>query len=392
MKHHLKFLVLGMTLCGTAAWAQISPGRDAATDKATATAPVAYVYVSSYLGTTGVTEVNAFAAYASGRLRPVPGSPFADQLTFMAVNGEYLMGGTDNNININAYLILPDGAISFYSQTNIVTQNQGCGSVGPLVFDHTGASLYNFDFFGNACSNDTYEGFNVVKASGNLTFLGDAGDSESVPGRLSFIGNNEFAYGSTCYHFSPSITGFKRNGDGSLTQLSNAPAYPTAPSGEGYCPYLAAADPTNHVAIPMQPFLGFGSPAGPYQLAVYTADSSGNLTTTSTSINMPAVSVGGVNSVAMAPSGKILAVGGPNGLQVFHMNGANPITGYAILNTTDQIDEMFWDNANDLYAISSVSGKLFVYRVTPAAHSAAPGSPHTIGGASHLIVQPWPRY
>ena len=379
MKRNLKLVCLATTLCTAAAMAQ------------TTTSPVAYVYVSNYIGTTGVTEVQALSADPAGKLTAVPGSPFADEITYMAVNGRYLMGGTDNHIDINAYLMQPNGALSFYAQTNIVKQNSGCGSAGPFFFDHTGGSLYNFDYFAYSCSNNTYEAFNVVKASGQLTYLGEAGDSENLQGALSFIGNNVFAYGSTCYHSSPSINGFKRNSNGSLTQVSITPAYPTAPSGEGYCPYLAAADPTNHVVIPMQLYAGYGDPVKPYQLAVYTAGSAGNLTTTSTYGNMPYVAVGGVTSVRMAPSGKLVAVAGSGGLQIFHVNGASPITVYATLEARAQIDEMYWDNANHLYAVSETAGKLFVYTVTPTAHSAAAGSPHSISGAVHLIVQPLPR-
>jgi hypothetical protein len=98
----------------------------------------------------------------------------------------------------------------------------------------------------------------------------------------------------------------------------------------------------------------------------------------------------------MAPSGKLLAVAGQEGLQVFHFNGAAPITGYTGLLTTDPINEMFWDNDNHLYAITGVfnSGvnRLHVFTITPRDYREAPGSPYTISGPQHIIVQPWPRY
>lgn len=369
-----------------------SLGSLAFTQSTATTSPVAYVYVSNYIGTNSATEVHAFAAAPNGALTAVSGSPFNDQITAMAVNGKFLMGGTDNVININAYYIQPNGAISFSTQSNVTQQNSGCGGVGSLFFDHTGASLYNLDPSGSQCANNTYEAFNLVKSNGALTFLGDAGASPSLNGKLSFLANNVYAYGSSCYHFSPSINAFKRNANGSLTRLTVTAPYPTARSGESWCPWLAASDPTTHVVIPMQPYSGFGSPAGPYQLGVYTADSSGNLTTTSTYSNMPKVTVGNVNDLNMAPSGKILAVAGANGLQVFHVNGANPVTPYAVLNSTLAISQVFWDNANHLYAVSQTGGKLFVYTVMPTGWSVAPGSPHAIAGALNLAVQPWPRY
>jgi hypothetical protein len=163
---------------------------------------------------------------------------------------------------------------------------------------------------------------------------------------------------------------------------------PSAPSGDFYCPYLAAADPTNHVAIPVQPYTGNWGIAGPYQLATYTANAAGDLSTTSTYSNMPKVAVGSVNDVGMAPSGKLLAVAGTSGLQVFHFNGANPITHYTGLLTTSSVDQMFWDNANHLYAISRAAGKLYVFTVTATGFSQAPGSPHTIAHPEFIIVLP----
>jgi len=43
---------------------------------------------------------------------------------------------------------------------------------------------------------------------------------------------------------------------------------------------------------------------------------------------------------------------------------------------------------NHLYAISTNSGKLFVFTVKPTSVTRAPGSPHNIPGAGSLIVLP----
>jgi hypothetical protein len=120
--------------------------------------------------------------------------------------------------------------------------------------------------------------------------------------------------------------------------------------------------------------------------------STGNLTTTSTSPNMPTVSVGSLTAVGMAPSGKLLAIGGSTGLLVFYCNGASPITHYTGLLTSSYIDEIRSDNANHLYAISQTAKKLWVFTVTPTGVSQAPGSPHTINTPLGVIVQPLPRY
>ena len=90
----------------------------------------------------------------------------------------------------------------------------------------------------------------------------------------------------------------------------------------------------------------------------------------------------------MAPSGKYLAVGGTSGLQLFHFNGANPITKFTGLITTDPINQLFWDNSNHLYALSQNSGKLFVFTVTSSGAKEAPGSPYSITSPINLIVLP----
>jgi hypothetical protein len=390
-------LGIGALVCTAAALAQVATPNSSTTAESaatsavtTTTAPVAWVYVSSILGATSSSEVYGYSVAPNGALTPLPGSPYAVDAGRMAVNGKYLFGSMLDNANINSYLLQSNGALRYAATTDVLTPNKGCGSAGQLTLDHPGASLYNFDYVGNGCANNTFEAFNVVKSTGHLTFLGNAGSTVEFNGVLPFIGNNVYAYGSSCYHFSPTIYGFKRNSNGSLTTLNINPPYPKASSA--WCPYLAAADPTNHLAIPMLPLYGYGSTGKAYQLASYTAGSTGNLTTTSTSATMPTVSVGSVTAVGMAPSGKLLAVGGSTGLQVFHFNGASPITHYTGLLTSSYIDEIRWDNANHLYAISQTAKKLWVFTVTPTGVSQAPGSPHTINTPLGVIVQRLPRY
>jgi outer membrane protein assembly factor BamB len=104
---------------------------------------------------------------------------------------------------------------------------------------------------------------------------------------------------------------------------------------------------------------------------------------------MPAVAVGDVADIAMSPSGKLLAVAGSSGVQVFHFNGSSPITHYTAVLTKDavaQVDQLFWDNANHLYAISQAAGKLFVFTVTATSYSQAAGSPYTITNPGSIVV------
>jgi hypothetical protein len=395
MMRILPLACLGATLCMASALAQ-APTESAnpdADNKAASKSPVAWVYVSSSIGDSDKSEIHAFNAASDGKLTPIAGSPFDDSVGWLAVNGKYLFGSATGGTYIDSYMMESNGALSYSASTDVLKSNSGCGSAAQIFLDHTGANLYNFDYFASDCSNNTYQSFVISKGAGKLTFMNDAGSDEELNGYLTILADNKFAYSSDCYHFGAAIYGFKRNSGGSLTMLNINPAYPTPPKGvSGWCPYLAKADTSNHVAIPMFPSNGFGDQNGPYQLATYTADSSGNLTTTSKSTDMPAVEVGAVNTLSTAPSGELLAVGGANGLQVFHFNGAGPIMKYTGLLTSDSINQVFWDNNNHLYAISQPSNKLWVFNVTRTSHNQATGSPYSINSPLGIAVQPLPRY
>jgi hypothetical protein len=389
---HAKSICLMTALSTAAAFAlMMSTPIQAQTTEAAASAPVAFVYVSNNPSGSSTNEIHGFAAAANGRLTPVPGSPFRDDVTSMANNGKYLYASTRNGIYVAGFAIEANGALRWSASTDIVQYNQDdCGSSGPLFLDHTGASLYDMEFDGNACANNSYQSLATNTSSGRLRNIGSGASGEWFYLPATFIGNNVYAYTAVClYDMYWEIAGFKRGSSGLLSQINiNAPT-PAPKTGDFFCPSQAAADPTNHVAITFQPVdQNTFSPDGPAQLATYTAGSSGNLSTASTVGNMPDASVGTVTGIGMAPSGKLLAVAGTAGLQVFHFNGASPITHDTGLLTKDQVDQVFWDNDNHLYAISQSAGKLFVFTVTPTSANQAAGSPYTISNPLDLAVQP----
>jgi len=288
--------------------------------------PVAFVYVSSTVANSNTqNHINGYAATADGSLTPIAGSPFPASVSYMAVTSHWLFGVNQNNqpnngLQINSYSIASNGALKFATATNNVGPT-GDGLIS-LYLDHTGSTLYG-DFYS---VNNDFLSYSVNHSTGALSFVSDlpGGPADGTPVR--FIGNNVYAYSSSCYHFDPLIVSLKRASDGSLSPVNGNSIFPTEKSGGLYCPWLAAADPTNHLAIAMQPLTSDWGNDGPWQLATYTADASGHLTTASTNENMPSVSVGSVTDYLMSPSGKFLAVGGSLGLQLFHFNGANPIT------------------------------------------------------------------
>lgn len=354
-------------------------------DNQPATSPVAYVYVSSP-SSTSYGLINAYSANSSGQLTPVSGSPFPAYVSYMALNGAWLFG-TDGTY-IYSFSIASDGALSQTSSINATSYNPyQSGGPGTLFLDHTGATLYDGDTYAYGTGDSAYQAFSIDQNTGQLNFLQLTPDGGENAGTvMSFTASNVYTYSSGYYHDSPDIFGYKRNADQTLTALSISPKIPAAPKGQ-YDPYLAAADPNNHLAIALTPYDSY-TQTGPTQLAVYTQTSNGNLVTNSTSSNMPATAVTQVIDYWMSPSGKLLAVGGVGGLQVFHFNGANPITKYTGLLTKDEINQMFWDNHNHLYALSPKAGKLHVFTVTPTTHGEAPGSPYTIANPQNVIVLP----
>ncbi|MHB8217307.1 MAG: lactonase family protein [Candidatus Sulfotelmatobacter sp.] len=359
--------------------AQVTSSLTEVTSQPSSSGPVAYVYVSSLVGNAS-DQVLGYQAAADGSLTPIPGSPFAFNVSSLALNGAWLFGVNRAGQKIGSFSIGPNGALRYRDQ---YTTSLTGGSLYDLFLDHTGASLYAIYY----TTNNDYLSHSIDQETGQLSFLNDLSGGPDHNVALSFIGNNQFAYASSCYHFTPEIFGVQRASNGSLSYLNITPPFPAEKSGGFYCPWAAAADPTNHLAIALTPLNANWGSDGPTQLAVYTADSSGNLTTTSTYQNMPAVLTQGAQTYWMSPSGKYLAVAG-SGLQIFHFNGANPITKFTGLLTTDTIGQVYWDNANHLYAISYSANKLYVFSVTATGVTQAPGSPHTITAPQSLIVLP----
>ncbi|MGC2257174.1 MAG: hypothetical protein WA594_02650 [Candidatus Sulfotelmatobacter sp.] len=390
MTRHVQVVVcLAVLLCTAPAFSQASPSEiNNRSEAVVSTAPVAYVYVSSNVYGSNP-EIYAYGAGSNGKLTAVAGSPFAAAIAYggsLAVNAKYLFA--TNGVDITSFAVASNGALHHVAARDAQGFNQSdCGGPVSLFLDRSGATLYDEDIYSD-CANNAYQFFGVGASTGDLNYLGTTARMTpefEVP--LSFVGSNKYAYGASCYHWNQVIFGFARSSDGALTSLDIDPAMPEAESGNFYCPYLSASDAAEHVVVPVQPMSNASfEPSGAYQLAVYTADSSGNLTTSSTYSNMPKVSVASVTSISMSPSGELLAVGGTAGVQVFHFNGANAVTKFTGLLNSVEIDQMSWDNDNHLYALSQSAGKLFVFTITPTSHSQVTGSPYTVAKAQNITV------
>jgi hypothetical protein len=361
---------------------------------------IALVYVTYRPTNSSTTAIMEYSADAAGKLTELPGSPYTGHVGSLTANGEYVFGNNNmSGLYFETYKIQSDGTLRWVaeSQYTKLPPSDYCQEPVALFLDHTGATLYNAEDYEDAgCSNNGYQSYAVQKSSGKLAYINNSSGwlTDGPVDALSFTGNNEFAYGSNCYHFSPYLYSFRRNSNGSLTAVGNYATgsgytQPTPPaSGDYYCLNSSATDPANHVAIAVQPYNDSVSPVGPYQIATFTANSSGYLNTTSTYSNMPTVAVGNVQILSMSPSGTLLAVGGDAGLQVFHFNGASPATADTGLMATASINRIFWDNSNHLYAISTSASKLYVYTVTSTSATAAPGSPYSIPTPYDIAVVP----
>ena len=401
MRWSTKWIFQTAMLCACAASAQIATSQTSTESQTTTTSgPAAYVYVSSDPGGTGKNVVNAFTAAANGKLTPVAGSPFRINVTYMVVNGKYLFGSTRSGIYVAAFRIGSNGALYWTTSTDVNQYNpDGCVTASPLVLEHTGADLYRRATVGLHCDSSAHQSFQIDKATGRLKLLGTSAAKFLNSTPLTFSGDNVYAYGTNGYSSgsecfkgvsSNTFQTLKRESNGFLADTSFTTNPPPSPSsGKFYCRSLTAADPANHVAVAVQlTDTSTLSAVGLPQLARYTSDSSGNLTTTSKHANMPTTATGAVIGLGMSPSGKLLAVAGTKGLQIFHFNGSAPITPYTGLLTSMDVEQVYWDNQNHLYAVSQRGGRVFVFTVTPTSVSQASGSPYVIAFPHQIIVQP----
>lgn len=397
-----------LAVCLVALFAMGSASAQTADDRTdeitpeTTSAPVAHVYINSG------SKILAYTAAANGKLTAVPGSPFNYNISLSGANGHFLFGFEPSSVVIDSLSMAANGALKKVTTTNPqkswpdpscpIASDNGQG----LKIDHSGLDLYNAGIPDEFGCYSAFQSFKIDDANGKLTYLGETDGIFNGGPQMSILGNNDFAYSVVCeFPFgngaTPELTVFQRLSSGELVTAKAGVAVPAAPvnPAEGvagyYCPISMATDPTNHAAITFQAWDSEGDDTyGPIVIATYTADTKGNLKTTSTYKTM-AVSAAGGTTMRMSPSGKILAVNG-SGLELYHFNGGSPLTKYKFFTNSELNGSALWDNANHMYVLGSDSkgGKLWVYTVTPTSITEAPGSPYSIANAGGMYVQPLP--
>jgi len=362
--------------------------------------PVAYIYVSTNDSGSN-NKVVGYATSADGTLTEIAGSPWDDNLSYLATNGSYLFGSTniatDEGRNIFSYHVESNGALKYIGATDI--QHDGsdnaCNYAENLTLDHTGSYLYAWVENAGGCNDDAYgavQSFSVDKSTGLLNYV--AVTSTAPPANylpLTMLADNVYAYAPGEY--GSGFDTLQKTSNGSLAFINSASANvgdEGMPSGWGWAYTAIAADPTNHLAAGVT-YSATGCDYGCNEdsedkiatIAVNT--SNGSQTTNSTFDNMPTTDVQYVRALAMAPSGKLLAVAGANGVQIFNFNPNGQATVNSGLITTapvsgDYTSQLYWDDNNHLYVISNADNALHVFTVTATSATEAPGSPYTIPG------------
>lgn len=351
--------------------------------------PVAFVYVSSSPSDGDKNVINAFTAAADGRLTEVSGAPYALNDAGLSIDSGHLYGANNSKHTIDTYSIAASGALHDIASTDYRDVSKGCGQAGSLFPDRTGSDVYVTLFDGD-CANDSYESFAADNSKGSLKDLGDAETGAFFAAYLpaAFLSNNRYAYeasNSGCMYYK--LWGLKRDSNGKLTAADTTATYPEPPDGSTvYVGDFTATDDSNHVAIALQAARPPGCSDSKPRLAAFTADSKGNLTTTNTDATMPSSINTEISDMKISPAGKLLAVGGEQGLEIFHFNGAKPPTPYTGIVTVDPVTQMFWDDANHLYVICRSAGRLHVFTITPESYHEASGSPYAIASPDYLAV------
>jgi hypothetical protein len=375
---------------------------------ATTPAPVAQVYVGTTKG------IYLYNASTTGKLTLVSSKAYTTPAGLLVgVSGKYLISvGT---YIVHSYQLSSTGTIGGkLSQINTHTYYNGnCGGTfnetdGLVSLNPQGRNVYvAFPVITGDC-DAALQTFNLSKTgilsfNANVIVGGNAGDGlEQIP---AILARDTFAYAasdfSCCGGDPPSWSGFILASNGEMQNWTfNLSGYPSGLDllPAWYYPFYVTADPTNHLAALVARNTD-PETYSPLQLASYTVDAHGDLTTTSTAANMPTpivletnVSTGGfpAEPMNMSPSGKLLAVGSGGGLEIYHFNGASPITPYSKVLTTAEIDRMRWDNNKHLFALSDLTHKLYVFTVTPTTITQVAGSPFTIptGTPNALVVVP----
>lgn len=281
----------------------------------------AYIYESADVSNTNssVQAIYGYALSSSGEVSPIPGEPFAvgDGINYYtASNGTYLFGiswGNSSNPtwqNIISYRIAANGALTKVQTTAAATYSSTPGPhylYGPLALDHSGQYLY----VGVTGGTDMYSQYSVMTFQVNpetaaLNFVGETPFHGQDTTTIHFTGDDKYAFDENNYEY---LVG----GNKTLLLMGNA-------TDAGFDGNYLDTDPEDNLAV-----------LGPHgQLQSWLVHSNGSLSQHSSdgqTLVRTNLWPDDYQQMNFSPDGSILALAG-FGLDLYHFNGAKPITNY----------------------------------------------------------------
>ena len=385
MTHLLRGLGLAATLALISTGAVAPRARAASTPNSSSTAARVYIQIQGPEG-----AIYGFNASSTGKLSAISGAPWKPAGQMIGDNKSQFF--TLGDENLYSYGVSSSGAIgSVIGQVPVLDYAGGaCGSgksgANGAVLDHTGSYIYVMLEYGGDDGCAAYQSYAITKA-GYFDFSGDteitnSGEEGATDfGLPSILGNETFAFSQFLDTFGPVISSFQRTNSGTLEYLTNS----TARSPGDDIPVAPDADPSGNYVV-MQDYPEDGPPG---QLGSYEVAANGDLSTTNTQSNMPAITLTSPSST-FSPAGNLfvlyssMGTGDGNGIAIYNFNGAAPLTLYKTLLSGTPIDQAGWDSSNHLYAISKSENKLYVFTVTPT--SVTEDSSWSIGAPFKMIV------
>ena len=220
---------------------------------------------------------------------------------------------------------------------------------------------------------------------------------------LVVAGNNGHAYTFTQYYCEQNFSAFYRDSFGAMNTAQPHHHVPAAQRRRVFPQRDGLRQPERaheHMAVAIhEDFLDCGNNPSPLALAAYTVDYNGNLIYNGAMLKLAI----NAESMAINPQGNLLAVSaatsnpfstkdGP-GLQVFHFNGGNPITGLPYQRPHQQ---RRLGQEQSPYATSRATNKLYVFTITPTSIQPVcwitlhPQWPQHPCGAT-VVAKDWPR-
>jgi hypothetical protein len=392
------------TLSLTLICSSIAFSQDQEAGETPSTPTIAYVYVQVAKG------VNVYLETAAGKLTLMKGSPFAVSGQMEGITGSHLLSvGTTV---LHSYKIASNGAIGeqIASINTAAYDSEDCGPTtgNQAVLDHSGKYFYVqlSGPGGTAFTMNDWQTYQI-ESSGDFTFIGNAyppyynWSPNTAP---YFDSSDKHAYSFTQltqddeYGFFP----FTRISNGYISLNTNfTEKDPKLDPNLTYflSPFMATADPHEHMAVVMvqceynDSDLACEPTGNNPQLASYTIDPvTGGISSTNTEDNLPYLEITYPIGMDMSYDGKFVAIGGYSGLQVFNFNGAAPPTELAPVKISGvQIDQVTWDKADHLFALSYEAQELYIFNVSAAKGVVEIGEPIIVPkayGLTGIIVVP----